>query len=79
MLDFVYVFESADGEVVERGIGGVVECALRKVRIVVGIRFDGAAGVQERRGIAGRGVIVAGVCGQRAVLQQALHADGGVD
>ena len=52
---------------------------MREVRIVVDIGGDGAATVEEFRGVARHGVFVSRVGGYGAVLEQALHADGCVD
>ncbi len=79
VFDVVDGFEPADGEEVEGCVGGMFESGLREVGIVVEIRFDGAAPVEELCGVTRLRMLGSGLRAHGTVLLQALHADGGVD
>ncbi len=78
VFDVVDGFEPADGEEVEGCVGGMFESGLREVGIVVDVRVDAAAAIENS--VALRGMAWwNGMRGDWPVLLQALHADGGVD
>ena len=78
-LDLLDVFQRSNSEKIERSIRTVLQRALGEIRIILTIRLYGTGVVEELHGVVRLAVRVARVTEQRAILQQAFDADGGVD